>query len=301
MMGVRRGLAGGGRLAKVVEVTALAAASPGTCGGSHGGRRAVTTPAQAAARAENGRLHSTGPKSPQGKKASSMNALKHGGYAGSPVIPRGPLAEDAESYDTFKSGVLASFNTEGPVEDELADRIASLLWRGRRPAAYEAIHLADAPMSPPAAHLAHANWAQAWNRTAARVLRDPTRPQAHAELEHAAVAAGHAAGLVMDDLWPQPRPRTTSEWNELIDSTLAAVNTDREQAALSCDREIKRLEGEPVRALADLHVAEVTRLLEGDLLLKTSRVESHLSRELSRHLLLLRTLQADRKARTDPA
>ncbi len=85
------------------------------------------------------------------------------------------------------------------------------------------------------------------------------------------------------------------------DSTLAAGNTDREQAALSCDPEIESLEGERVRALADLHVAEVTRLEDDLLLLKTSRVESHLSRELSRHLLLLRTLQADRKARTDPA
>lgn len=229
-----------------------------------------------------------------------MNATKHGGYAATPVIPHGPLAEDPGAYEAFRTGVKDSLHISGPVEDELADKIASLMWRSRRPAAYEAVFLAQAPISSPLASLDQANWIRSWRGSAARVLRDPDGSHPTTDLEYAAVAAGHAAGLEMDDRWPQPRPKTSTEWNELIDSTLADGNTTREKAALGCDREVDRVESQRDRALAQHRATEVTRIVENYLLLKTSRVESHLGRELSRHLALLRTLQADRNNHTDP-
>lgn len=259
----------------------------------------MTTPAQAAARAENGRRHSTGPRTTQGKRNSSMNATKHGGYAATPVIPHGPLAEDPDAYEAFRVGVKESLRTEGPVEDELADKIASLMWRSRRPAAYEAVFLAQVPMSPPLAGLDQANRIRSWRGAAARVLRDPDGSHATIDLEYAAVAAGLAAGLEMGDRWPQPRPRTVAEWNQVIETTLVDGDTTSEEAALQCDREIARAEAEWSEALAEHRAAEVVRIIENDLLLKTSRVESHLGRELSRHLALLRTLQGDRNANSD--
>jgi len=55
------------------------------------------------------------------------------------------------------------------------------------------------------------------------------------------------------------------------------------------------IDGGMAVAARDIQVAEVKSLLDRDVLLKTSRVESHLGRELTRHISLLRTLQAERR------
>jgi len=54
----------------------------------------MATAAQIAANRANAQ-HSTGPRTPEGKTASSMNALKHGADAASVVIP----GEDPAQYD----------------------------------------------------------------------------------------------------------------------------------------------------------------------------------------------------------
>jgi hypothetical protein len=223
-----------------------------------------------------------------------MNSLKHGGYATTPVIPRGPLAEDPAAHETFRSGVNASLHAEGPVEEELADRIASIMWRSRRPAAYEATYLAEGPGSRASLPPGHAEWIESWNSAAARVLRDPGGVYSAADYELGAVAAGHTVGLEMDDSWPQPKPTTPAAWNEFIEATLASGDKTREDAARYCDREIERVRPQRAKAEAEALAAEVTRIIDGDLLLKTSRVEAHLGRELTRHLTLLRVLQSDR-------
>lgn len=260
----------------------------------------MTTPAQARARADNGRRHSTGPKTAAGKEASSRNAVTHGGWAiSTPVIPQGALAEDPEEYEDFRFGVRQSLDAGGPVENELADRIASVLWRSRRLPAFEAEYLAQAPPSAFATELHLSRQIIAWNASALRVLRDPAGIHTAADYVDAAVAAGYAAGVEMDDDWPQPRPNTVAGWDEFIDSTLTDGGSSRDLAARLSERRIEDAEHRLDRAALLLRTDEVRRIIEGDLLLKTSRVEAHLGRELSRHITLLRTLQTDRRSASD--
>ena len=56
-------------------------------------------------------LKSTGPKTPQGKQASSLNASTHGAYARSIVLP-------GESVDDYEAMVEAHFHQYSP--DNLA-------------------------------------------------------------------------------------------------------------------------------------------------------------------------------------
>ncbi|MGI8756616.1 MAG: hypothetical protein ACR2MB_12310 [Acidimicrobiales bacterium] len=261
----------------------------------------MTTPAQAAARAENGRKNSTGPRTPEGKRASRANSLGHGGYATTiAVIPRGPLAEDPAVYEEFSDAVTASWNVEGPVEEEIARTIASLLWRGRRPRVYEAHYLAKG-IDPRMDEVpTHGQGIATRNETAARVLRSPASTHSTAEMQSAAIAVGHHIGLEMADDWPQPRPSTPAAWNELIEQLLEESNSTRDLAAQGCDRRAADGWANHARQEAQAYSRAVAKVLEDDLLLKTLRIEAHIGRELSRNIALLRALQADR-APTDQA
>jgi hypothetical protein len=93
---------------------------------------------KARANAENAR-HSTGPRTGPGKQKSSMNALKHGGFAKVPVaIPRGPFAEDTVELDEFIAGITDSLDPRDAVEREQARRIAMCCVRSRRLNGFEA-------------------------------------------------------------------------------------------------------------------------------------------------------------------
>ena len=75
---------------------------------------------------------STGPRTPAGKARVAQNAAAHGLYTPAMVIRYGPLAEDAAEADGFAEAVRADLRPVGAVENALADRVASLLWRLRR-------------------------------------------------------------------------------------------------------------------------------------------------------------------------
>src|SRR3972149_3742134 len=80
-----------------------------------------------------------GPKTPEGKAASSRNALKHGIMSPHPVI-----IEEMETEADW-AGHLAGFVTscapEGKLEEELVDRLAFIFWRLRRLKDYETAQL----------------------------------------------------------------------------------------------------------------------------------------------------------------
>src|SRR4051812_21030461 len=71
---------------------------------------------------------STGPVSPDGKAASSMNALKTGLHANSQVLPCERLADfellTAEYYDQFRPGTAEL--------RDLVDEFITLVWQLRR-------------------------------------------------------------------------------------------------------------------------------------------------------------------------
>jgi hypothetical protein len=71
---------------------------------------------------------STGPRTEEGKAASSQNAVKHGLLGKRDVIS----SEDPEEFDGFREQMLRELNPAGPMETVLAERIVSLSWRLKR-------------------------------------------------------------------------------------------------------------------------------------------------------------------------
>ena len=84
----------------------------------------MSSVAQIEANRQNARK-STGPKSDEGKAASSENALTHGLTADRDVIP----GESQAAFDTYQGEVLEDLAPAGVMESILADRVASLSWR----------------------------------------------------------------------------------------------------------------------------------------------------------------------------
>jgi hypothetical protein len=76
-----------------------------------------------------------GPKTTAGKARVSLNALRHGISAITPVIPD---LERLDDWEAYRLGVLTSLTPVGHLEVVLAERVALALWRLRRVLAYEA-------------------------------------------------------------------------------------------------------------------------------------------------------------------
>lgn len=101
----------------------------------------MVSPARLAANRANAR-RSTGPRTPAGKQASACNAVRHGLYAGAALLP--VLGETADDWAAHRRAVVTALSPDGAAEAAVADRVAWLLWRQRRIAAY-------APEADPAA------------------------------------------------------------------------------------------------------------------------------------------------------
>jgi hypothetical protein len=71
---------------------------------------------------------STGPRTTEGKEASSQNATKHGLCANRNVI----RTESQEEYNIFRDEMIADISPAGAMELMLAERIVSLSWRLKR-------------------------------------------------------------------------------------------------------------------------------------------------------------------------
>jgi hypothetical protein len=76
---------------------------------------------------------SCGPRTEEGKKRSSQNALRHGLTAETVVEP----IEDPDDYKAFEASITAEYDAETVIERELVLRLVSLLWRLRRAGAIE--------------------------------------------------------------------------------------------------------------------------------------------------------------------
>jgi hypothetical protein len=87
----------------------------------------MTSERQKAANRANA-LHSTGPKTPEGKAAVRFNAFRHGLLAQDAVLP----GEDADAFEDLWNQVRADLSPVGPIEEFLVDRIVNAMWRLRR-------------------------------------------------------------------------------------------------------------------------------------------------------------------------
>ena len=92
--------------------------------------------------------HSTGPRTPAGKQRSSLNALRHGLTAASPVLP----SEDQAAYDARRRGFFDEYQPATPTESQLVEELAATSWRLNRIPLLEAEVLARAaaPVPPDA-------------------------------------------------------------------------------------------------------------------------------------------------------
>ncbi len=78
--------------------------------------------------------HSTGPNTPEGKKRSSLNALRHGLTARAVVMP----TEDPEAYERLLKALTAEYRPKGVTESLLVQTLAETSWRISRAACVEA-------------------------------------------------------------------------------------------------------------------------------------------------------------------
>jgi hypothetical protein len=87
----------------------------------------VTSERQLAANRANA-LHSTGPKTLEGKAAVRLNAFRHGLLARDVVLPE----EDLDAFEDLQNRVRADLSPVGPIEEILVDRVVNTMWRLRR-------------------------------------------------------------------------------------------------------------------------------------------------------------------------
>jgi hypothetical protein len=77
--------------------------------------------------------HSTGPKTPEGKKHSSLNALRHGLTGQIVVMP----TEDLAAYQSHLKSFTDEYSPSGATESHLVQALADTSWRLNRVAALE--------------------------------------------------------------------------------------------------------------------------------------------------------------------
>jgi hypothetical protein len=94
-------------------------------------RKPSTSKRKAEANRQNA-MKSTGPKTANGKKTVSMNALKHGFFAQGLLVPHADAKEERDDYDALYAGVTNHYQPAGWHEQFLAGQIVSLSWRLQR-------------------------------------------------------------------------------------------------------------------------------------------------------------------------
>ena len=77
--------------------------------------------------------HSTGPRTPEGKKRSSLNALRHGLSGQIVVMPN----EDLQAYNEFLDRYIRGLNPKNEPEQQLAFDMANTTWKLNRSSSIE--------------------------------------------------------------------------------------------------------------------------------------------------------------------
>ena len=102
-----------------------------------------TSTIQLAANRENAQ-HSTGPRTPQGKQRSSLNATRHGLTSQVVVLPH----EDMQAYLAFHQEALKLWAPRGVLEQRLVQRLVDTEWRVNRCPSLEHGLFAAGPNQP---------------------------------------------------------------------------------------------------------------------------------------------------------
>jgi hypothetical protein len=93
---------------------------------------------------------SRGPRTPEGKRRSARNALKHGLIADTfPLLP----GEDGAAFDELEARLAARYRPACEVAAHLVQRLASVMWRQYRADRLEAEVLSQREPRPSATHV----------------------------------------------------------------------------------------------------------------------------------------------------
>src|SRR5580704_12161005 len=150
---------------------------------------------------------STGPRTIEGKKRSSINALRHGLTGRVVVLP----SEDMNAYQSFCKDLIADLAPETQLERQYAQTFCDTQWRLNRARAIE-----DSMLS-----LGHFE--------AAGEI-DVDHPQVHAALTAARVFREDSKSFVNLSLYKQRLQRTLKESLRQLQELQAQRKTDRQAA-----------------------------------------------------------------------
>jgi len=124
----------------------------------------MTTKKKAAASRTNSK-HSTGPKTPEGKAKCSLNALRHGLYASTLILPE----ESKEHFDQIRGYLQFLHQPEGPYEQDLVHQLAIIEWKRLRAELIEGSIMQEHADEPASAYLPEYNTV---SRIQTRLRRD---------------------------------------------------------------------------------------------------------------------------------
>lgn len=267
-----------------------------------GSTKRSTTAAQAEARRNNGKRHSTGPKTEEGKRASSRNAVRHGLWAKTdPVVDSGIFGEDPAAYEDLLDGLHGSFNIVSPLMVNLVEALATVLWRLKRIPAIEALCLEQAndvlgwQADRTRERLAEILLAEAYLRTGGFEMdEDPYLVMV--SYIHSWAAWDFGEGWSVDD----DAPALEAERIALVDHIVGHRWASWDEAADHAVAVSVELEKEMEEDLHQLAIKRAKALMYDEVLSKLNRPEAHLARERDRIIAQLRSEEARAKATPDP-
>lgn len=265
------------------------------------------TPAQLEANRRNAQ-HSTGPKTPEGKAASSLNAIKYGILARQLIVQGRYIQESPEEFQNFWVEYHNHLAPVGPLEEMLVDQIVALNWRMRRVRAAESGEIAlntDAGYAHRARILAQTGETEEWPHTDTYIEKDLL--ELREKIERGGEFNKAAIAKIADDAdgaYPSLMRRLNALYCEIsqnpgnLDS--AALRESNQQKVLDAlNEEIKKLSEQQItRRKREAYKEQAHRNAEFiprmDIVQKILRVETVLERQLFRAIEQLERLQTRR-------
>ena len=124
---------------------------------------------------------STGPRTPEGRAAVGLNALRHGLTAQTAVLPN----ESPEEFQQLLDAFLAEYQPAGPTETLLVEQMAMAAWRLRRMRALEtglfSLRMSQLPRDENAATLDPSSRAFAYDASGSRAIESLSRYETRIE------------------------------------------------------------------------------------------------------------------------
>ncbi len=270
-------------------------------------------------------LRSTGPRTPQGRDVSKMNALKHGILSRQVLVAGQHYQEDSKEFEALHRRFWEDLEPEGPLEEMLVDQIVTAHWRLRRALMAEsgAIalnvdkgHRKRAKGTHPVLQWMHWRafgdpiYAMQHSSTGSAVLLDWVK-ETRASVEQAGRLTEEAVQQLTTHFAGQPNILTKSleELRLKLEAEPDTAESDvrkRDEALTFLDRKINDLRWAKERCVEDEEQEEDSRqaaavLPSGEVLDKILRYETKLERQLYRAMAQLERVQRMRRGEAIPA